>query len=50
MKGLGTIINVIAILAGSSLGILIKGGMQEKLQNMQYAQNGKLCRKIIAKK
>lgn len=34
MKGLGTIINVIAILAGSSLGILIKGGMQEKLQNI----------------
>lgn len=33
MKGLGTIINVFAILAGSSLGILIKGGMKEKLQN-----------------
>ena len=34
MKGLGTIINIIAVLAGSSIGILIKGGMKEKLQNI----------------
>lgn len=34
MKGLGTILNVIAVLAGSSLGILIKGGMKEKIQNI----------------
>ncbi|MCH5250065.1 MAG: DUF554 domain-containing protein [Lachnospiraceae bacterium] len=34
MKGLGTIINVIAVLMGGTLGILIKGGMKEKLQNI----------------
>ncbi|MCH5255877.1 MAG: DUF554 domain-containing protein [Lachnospiraceae bacterium] len=34
MKGFGTIINVIAVLMGGTLGILIKGGMKEKLQNI----------------
>ena len=34
MKGLGTIINVLAVLIGGTLGILIKGGMKEKLQNI----------------
>lgn len=34
MKGLGTIINVIAVLMGGTFGILIKGGMKEKLQNI----------------
>lgn len=34
MKGLGTIINVIAVLAGSLFGIFIKGGMKEKMQNI----------------
>lgn len=34
MKGLGTIINVIAVVLGGTLGILIKGGIKEKLQNI----------------
>lgn len=34
MKGLGTIINVAAVLAGSLCGILIKGGMKEKMQHI----------------
>lgn len=34
MRGLGTIINVIAVLAGSLLGVFFKGGMKEKMQNI----------------
>lgn len=34
MRGLGTIINVTAILAGSLLGVFFKGGMKEKMQNI----------------
>ncbi len=34
MKGLGTIINVIAVILGALLGMFIKGGMKEKLQNI----------------
>ena len=34
MKGLGTILNVTAVILGSMLGILIKGGIKEKMQNV----------------
>lgn len=34
MRGLGTIINVSAVLAGSLLGVFFKGGMKEKMQNI----------------
>ena len=34
MKGLGTILNVTAVILGSILGILIKGGIKEKMQNV----------------
>lgn len=34
MRGLGTIVNVAAVLIGSGLGIMIKGGMKEKNQQI----------------
>lgn len=34
MKGLGTIVNVAAVAAASLLGLLFKGGIKEKYQNM----------------
>lgn len=34
MKGLGTILNVAAVVSGGALGILIKGGIKEKMQNI----------------
>lgn len=34
MRGLGTIVNVAAVLIGSSFGIFIKGGMKEKNQQI----------------
>lgn len=34
MKGLGTILNVIAVVLGGTLGILIKGGIKERMQNI----------------
>lgn len=34
MRGLGTIVNVAAVLIGSGLGIVIKGGMKEKTQQI----------------
>lgn len=33
MRGLGTIVNVLAIIAGGSLGLLIKGGLKQKMQD-----------------
>lgn len=33
MKGLGTIINVLAVLAGGGIGLLLKGGLKERYQN-----------------
>lgn len=34
MRGIGTIVNVAAVLLGSGLGIFIKGGMKEKTQQI----------------
>lgn len=34
MKGLGTIINTIAVIAGSGIGMFLKNGMKEKMQNI----------------
>ena len=33
MRGLGTIVNMLAILAGGGLGLLIKGGLKQKIQD-----------------
>lgn len=33
MRGLGTIVNILAIIAGGSLGLLIKGGLKQKMQD-----------------
>lgn len=32
MKGLGTIVNVLAVIAGSGLGMLVKGGLKQRFQ------------------
>ena len=34
MNGLGTIINVAAVILGSLLGVIIRGGLKEKTQNI----------------
>ena len=34
MKGLGTIINVVLVLGGGGIGLLIKGGIPEKVKNI----------------
>lgn len=34
MKGLGTIINTIAVIAGSGIGLLLKNGMKRKIQDI----------------
>jgi len=34
MKGLGTIINTIAVIAGSSIGMFLKNGMKQKMQDI----------------
>ena len=33
MRGLGTIVNILAIIVGGSFGILIKGGLKQKIQD-----------------
>ena len=34
MRGIGTIVNVVAVLIGSCLGLCVKGGMKEKTQQI----------------
>lgn len=34
MKGLGTIVNVLAVILGSGIGIVIKSGMKQRFQNI----------------
>jgi len=40
MKGLGTIVNVLAILIGSGVGILCKGGLKERFQQVMMQACG----------
>ena len=34
MKGLGTIVNVAAVIAGSGIGLLIKNGLRQRFQDI----------------
>lgn len=40
MKGLGTIVNVLAIILGSGVGILFKGGLRERFQQIMMQACG----------
>lgn len=40
MKGLGTIINVIAVLAGGGIGLVLKGGMKQRYQDIMMQALG----------
>lgn len=40
MKGLGTIVNVAAVLAGGGIGLLLKGGMKQRYQNIMMQALG----------
>lgn len=40
MMGLGTLANVLAILAGGGLGLLLKGGLPERWQGALMAHHG----------
>ncbi len=40
MKGLGTIINVIAVLAGGGIGLVVRGGMKQRYQDIMMQALG----------
>ncbi|MCD8098135.1 MAG: DUF554 domain-containing protein [Lachnospiraceae bacterium] len=40
MKGLGTIINVIAVLAGGGIGLIVRGGMKQRYQDIMMQALG----------
>ncbi len=40
MKGLGTIVNVLAVLAGGGIGLILKGGMKQRYQDIMMQALG----------
>ncbi|MCD8249542.1 MAG: DUF554 domain-containing protein [Lachnospiraceae bacterium] len=40
MKGLGTIINVLAVLAGGGIGLVVRGGMKQRYQDIMMQALG----------
>ncbi len=47
MMGLGTLANVLAILAGGGLGLLLKGGLPERWQGALMRTMGLLCSEAL---
>lgn len=40
MRGIGTIVNVLAVLAGGGIGLLLKGGMKQRYQDIMMQALG----------
>lgn len=40
MRGIGTIVNVLAVLAGGGIGLILKGGMKQRYQDIMMQALG----------